>query len=640
MLKKAAFSWLLARTIVAVICSLPLLLPMFGIKIPLGLQGVLATIVQIFSGWPFYMGTYQGLKKFSANMDTLVALGTTAAYLFSFYSIMIDPNRGIYFEISSLLITFILIGRMIEEKAKQRAESGMHALLEMQPQTAKIQKGNEFIEVPVDEVQVGDLFMTRPGEKIPVDGEVIEGDSAIDESMLTGESLPVEKKPGNLVFAASVNQHGTLIAKATRVGADTALSRIIHLVERARESKAPIERLVDKVAKIFVPSVLIIALVTWVLWIVLSDDGKEGLINAVAVLVVACPCALGLATPIVILVACSQAARMGIFIKNAEAIEKAQKIQTLVVDKTGTVTEGNPIVQTFDIDRKYFPIVKTLTEHSEHPASQAILSFLKEKETMSVSSMMSFRSVAGKGINGYFDNRRYYLGSPGYLKEQNIPTEKLESVSEEGMIVALGTEKLFIGYFLLSDQIKKGSDAAIQELKNMQIKTVMLTGDRRKMAKKVADELGFDSYEAEVMPEDKAEFVKKAKQSDRIVGMVGDGVNDAPALAVADVGFAIAEGTDVAMESAGVGLMHSHLQSVVDTIKLSKKSYKKMVQNLVYAFGYNTLGIPLAALGYLNPIIAGIAMALSSISVVLNAVHLETVLKPPTATRFSQNKPF
>lgn len=618
--EKKGLPWLLIRTIVAIICSFPLLLHMFGVPISLGIQGVLATIVQFFSGWPFYVGAIWGFKNRSANMDTLVALGTSAAYLFSFYSIFVDPSRGIYFETSSVLITFILIGRMLEEKSKEKAASGMKALLEMQPDTARVQKNGEFIEIPANEVQVGDIVMTRPGERVAVDGEITEGLSAIDESMLTGESTLVEKEPGDPVFAATINQHGNLQFKATRVGADTTLSRIIRLVEDARKSKAPIERLADKVSGVFVPIVIAISVLTWILWTFLFGNGVEGLISAVAVLVIACPCALGLATPIVILVACSKAAQMGIFIKNAEAIEKAQKLETLLIDKTNTVTTGTLTVQKESLDTNYYSIVKTLAEHSEHPASQAILTYLKEKNVPSEKSMLAFRSTPGRGVSGYFDERNYFLGSPKFLEEQHITPSSHED--EVGTLVFLGTEKLSLGYFVLSDTIRPGSKEAITSLKNLEIKTILLTGDRKNAAEKVGHELEVDAIESEVLPEDKASHVKNAQQSGAIVGMVGDGVNDAPALATADIGFAIASGTDVAMESAGVGLMRSHLNGVVDTIILSKASYKKIVQNLIFAFGYNILGIPLAAFGLLNPIIAGAAMALSSISVVLNAVAL------------------
>lgn len=599
---------------------------MFGVKVSLPIQAILATIVQFFSGYPFYEGALMGIKKRTANMHTLVALGTTAAYLFSFYSIFADPTRGVYFETSSLLITFILIGRMLEDHSKEKAHGGMKALLDMQPNTARVKRRGEYVEVAASEVKMEDIFMVRPGERVPVDGEVVEGESAVDESMLTGESLVVEKSPGDGVFSGTINQHGNLIAKATQVGGKTALSRIIRLVQEAQKTKAPIERLADKVSAIFVPSVLAVSVLTLLLWIFIGNNPTEGIISAVAVLVIACPCALGLATPIVILVACSRAASMGIFIKNAAAIEITQKMKTLLVDKTGTVTEGSLSVEKIVLDAKYLPIVRELSLQSEHPASQAIADALESHDLPPV-HLLAFRSTPGRGINAYFDNRPYFLGSPAYLKESHIPIEKLSAPLEKeaGMIVGFGTERFLLGYFVLSDTIKEGSGEAIGALKKLGIETFMLTGDRYKVAQKVAEELEFDRFKAEILPEEKAAQVKKAKEKGKIVGMVGDGVNDAPALAVADVGFAIASGTDVAMESAAVGLMHSHLSSVVDTILLSKASYKKIVQNLIFAFGYNTLGIPLAAMGFLNPVLAGIAMALSSISVVLNAIHLSKI---------------
>lgn len=612
--------WLLARMIVAAILSFPLLLHMFGLSLPLPIQAILATIVQFFCGWPFYQGAYSNLKRFSANMDTLVALGTSAAYLFSFYTIFIDPSRGLYFETSSVLITFILIGRYLENRSKKKAQSGMHALLEMQPDRARIQKNGEYVEIDAAEVKVGDLFMVRPGERIPVDGEMVEGDSAVDESMLSGESLPVEKHPGSPLFAGTINQHGTLVAKTTSVGEKTALSRIIHLVESAQETKAPIERLADRISAYFVPAVILIALLTWILWSLIAKDGREGLINGVAVLVIACPCALGLATPIVILVATTLAARKGIFIKNAEAIELAQKIEKILIDKTNTVTEGALHVEKITVEGRYYPLLRSLAEHSEHPAAAGILARLKEMEVPAAEKMLAFKAVPGKGVRGFFDERKYFLGSTRFLEENQIPLPSLEE--ESGMIVAFGTDNLSLGYIVLSDQIKEGSLEAVEELKALGIETLLLTGDRRASAKKVADALHFDRFEAEVLPEEKAEVVQKAKKKGVTVAMVGDGVNDAPALAAADVGFAIASGTDVAMESAAVGLMNSHLSGVVDTIHLSKKAYTKMKQNLAFAFGYNILGIPLAAFGFLNPMVAGAAMALSSISVVLNAIHL------------------
>lgn len=621
--EKKGAPWLFIRSIVAIICSFPLLLHMFGVPISLGIQGTLATIVQFFCGWPFYVNTWWGLKRLSTNMDTLVALGTSAAYLFSFYAIFADPSRGIYFETSSVLITFILVGRYIEEKSKERAASGMTALLSMQPDMARVKKGDEFIEVPIEEVKIDDLFMIRPGEKIPVDGKIIEGASTIDESMLSGESIALEKQVGDSIFAGTINQYGSITAQVQKIGEETALGRIIRLVENARNTKAPIERLADKVSSIFIPFVLIISLITWIIWTFILKNPTEGLISAVAVLVISCPCALGLATPIVILVATSKAALRGIFIKNAEAIEKAQKLKKLLIDKTNTVTEGILKVEKMALDEKYLSIVKTLCDHSEHPTALSILKYLKDKNIPSLPSMSSFRASPGRGVTGYFDEKNFFLGSVKFLEEQNVYMDKTELDQEVGNVIVLATEKACLGYFVLSDQIKAGSKEAVESLKKLGIETFLITGDRRKIGEKVAKDLGFDEFEAEVLPEEKASYVEKAKKEGKIVGMVGDGVNDAPALASADVGFAIASGTDVAMESASVGLMHSHLQGVVDTIILSKAAFKKMKQNLSFAFGYNILGIPLAAFGFLNPIIAGIAMALSSISVVLNAVHLQ-----------------
>lgn len=626
--RQKAYRWLIIRMIVAAICCIPLLLHMFGLHIPLAIQGVLATIVQFFSGWPFYVGTGIGLKKFSANMDTLVALGTTAAYLFSFYIIFSNGSRGIYFETSTLIITFILIGRVLEERSKRQAESGMHALLAMQPEYARVSRRGEFVKVPPEEVQVGDVFMVQPGEKIPADGKIEKGESVVDESMLTGESITVEKGVGSPIFAGTINHHGMFIGMATKKGTDTALHHIIRLVQNAQQSKAPIQRLADKTSGVFVPIVLIIALFTWFIWSFIAHEPAEGIINAVSVLVIACPCALGLATPIVILVACSTAASKGIFIKNAEALETAQKIKRVVIDKTNTVTEGTLTVEKALLPESYYPIVKTLCEHSEHPASKGILEFLKQKGVVSVPTMLAFRPVAGRGVSGYFDDRKYFLGSVAFLEEQRTPTQNFQKPLEEeiGMLVALGTEKLGLGYFILSDHIKPGSKVAVDTLKKMGIETILLSGDRKKEAERVATELNFDSFEAEVLPADKVKYIEMAKREGKIVAMVGDGVNDAPALAAADVGFAIGSGTDIAMESASVGLMRSHLIGVIDTITLSKQAYKKIVQNLVFAFGYNILAIPLAALGLVNPIIAAVAMALSSISVVFNALLLNKKL--------------
>jgi len=617
-------SWtpLLFRTLVAAFLSVPLVLPMLGIDVPIGWQAAFATIVQFYSGFPFYVGAYRGLKRRSANMDTLVALGTSAAYLFSFYTLIAAPERGIYFETSAILITFILIGRVMEERSKAKAASGMRALLSMQPQVARIKQGIDFDEVPIDDVKTGDLFMVRPGEKIPVDGKVIDGDSVVDESMLTGESLMVEKNRESPVYGGTVNQHGSIVCQATKVGENTALAHIIRYVEKAQSSKAPIERLADKVSSVFVPIVLVIAVLTFMGWSIFADNPSEGWMSAVAVLVIACPCALGLATPIVVVVATSKAAQQGTLIKDAEAIEKAKKIKKIIIDKTHTITQGKFSVERYEIDEQYFPIVKTLCEHSEHPIAQGLLQFFEEKGITSLIEMLAFRSTPGRGVSGYFDERNYLFGSPTFMQENGVEIEKYAEVLEKqsSAIILLGTEKLALGYFLLSDQLKPGSKEAVAALKGLKIETVMMTGDRHSVAQKVALQLDLDSFEAEVLPQDKAAVVERAKSKGKTVAMVGDGVNDAPALAASDVGFAIGAGTDVAMESASVGLMRSDLRGVYDTIVLSKAAYAVIVQNLIFAFGYNILAIPLAAFGYLHPLVAAAAMALSSVSVVANAL--------------------
>jgi Cu+-exporting ATPase len=626
---KSAGRWLIVRTLVAALFSIPLLLHMFGMPLSPLIQGSLATVVQFFSGYVFYIGAYRGLKRASVGMDTLVALGTSAAYFFSLYVVLFEPSRGLYFETSSVLIAFILIGRLLEQKATERAQGGMKALLSLQPKMSWVKEGDGWKEIPTTEVALDAHFRVRPGERVPVDGEVVEGASAIDESMLTGESLVVEKQVGSPVFAGTVNKHGSLVAKATKVGEETALGHIVRLVRAAQNSKAPIERLADKISSVFVPIVLAVAVITWLLWWLAAGNGAEGVMSAVAVLVIACPCALGLATPMVIIVACAKGAEMGVLVKDAAALEKAQKIERLLVDKTNTVTEGVIKVSRVQLDDRFWPIAKALAEASEHPASGAVADALRQQQIVSL-PMNQFLSIPGRGVQAEFGDKVYFLGSTTYLAEQGVDREALDRALEEevGMVVALGTKEELLGYFTLSDEIREGSREAVKALQERGIEVILLTGDREKVAEEVANALGVDLFEAEVLPAEKADRVKDAKTAGKVVGMVGDGVNDAPALAAADVGFAIGSGTDVAMESASVGLMRSHIRGVVHTVDLAKETFKKIKQNLAFAFGYNILGIPLAAFGFLNPIIAGVAMALSSISVVLNALSLQRIRIP------------
>ncbi len=616
------------QTLVAFLCSAPLIVQMFGTFLPIWFQVVLASIVQLGCGYSFYVGTWQGLKRFSANMDTLVVLGTTAAYGYSLYSVFFPGRAHLYFETSALLISFILLGKLLEAKAKVRAQKGMQALMRLQPKLARIIVGAEVKEVPADQVEQGSLFLVRPGERIPFDGVVQEGTSGVDEALLTGESLPVGKKVGSQIFAGTVNQEGLLKASASQVGPDTVLGSIMKIVEQAAASKAPIQRIADKVTGIFVPVVLLIALLTWVAWTFFGQNAVHGLINAIAVLVIACPCALGLATPTVVVVATGLAAKQGILIKDAGVLEIAQKIQTLLVDKTGTVTEGKLAVKQFKVSsafhsQDFLPLVLGIAVLSDHPVSKTVAHHLQELNIASV-SLSDFVNFTGKGVSGKYQGQTYYFGSPAFLSSMNVDISEFDAVwkTEVDRVVALASDSKALGFFLLSDRLRSGAKSAIDALHKLGIKVILLTGDRRSIAEKMAAEIGADGCEAEVLPETKSQRVQEIKKRGEVTAMVGDGINDAPALATADIGFAIGAGTDVAMESASVILMKSELIDVAKTVILAKLSLKKIHQNLYFAFGYNCLLIPVAAFGLLNPLLAGIAMALSSLSVVSNSLLL------------------
>lgn len=619
---------LLIRTACAFALTLPLILHMFGLPLPLWVEIALATGVQFGAGYPFYYGTWQGLKRFSANMDTLVALGTTAAYGYSLYSAFTAGPHHLYFETSALLISFILLGKVFEMKATRHAAAGMTALMKLQPKTARVLIEKETKEIPIEQISKNAIFLVGPGERVPVDGIVIEGSTHLDEAMLTGESIPVKKGEGDPIFAGTVNQETLIKAKATRVGSETALGHIIRMVERATASKAPIQRVADRVTSVFVPLVLGVALVTFLVWIALGFEPVRGLINAVAVLIIACPCALGLATPTVIMVACGKAAKEGILIKNAAVLETAQNIRTLLLDKTGTVTEGElTLLQSTRSDRKpgedFFNLALGLAILSDHPASKAIAAHLKKLKVIP-KEMDHFTAFPGQGVSGQWHGKSYSLGSVPFLESMKVDIAEFENkwIGEQGMIVALARDRECLGYFLLVDQIRHGTREAIEHLHQMGIKVYLLTGDRKVIGERVAQEIGADRYEAEILPEHKADQIDRLKKKGEITAMVGDGINDAPALAKADIGFAIGAGTDVALESASVILMKSELIDVAKTILLAKITYKKIRQNLFFAFGYNSICIPLAAIGLLSPLIAGIAMALSSLSVVLNSLLL------------------
>lgn len=620
-------SWIYFQTFGSIILAFPLVIPMlgelFGFKWNLSpiLQLILATLVQFGGGYSFYVSTFKGLKSFSANMDTLVALGTSAAYFFSLFALLFHFSDHLYFETSAVLIALILLGRFFEHRSTEKARGGMKALLKMQAKEASIKVGNEIKTIPIDQVKKGDILLIRPGERVPVDGEILAGDSHLDEAMLTGESLPVGKKVGDRALAGTVNGEGSLEVRADRLGKETSLGNIIRMVKEAQGSKAPIQRIADKISGIFVPVVLGIALVTFMIWGLGFSNWMEGLLCGIAVLVIACPCALGLAVPTVIMVACGVGARNGILIKDATGLERANKLTTFIVDKTGTVTEGKLSVADYktEIEKEEFlNIAVSLASRSDHPVSKAIATLGTGKE------VTDFKLHSGKGLSALYNGKKVYLGSPSFFHHENIEMENLEEKvnQETGILALIGVDRQCVGYLVLLDKIKGDSKEAIEKLHNLGKKIYLISGDRKAVVEEVGKAIGVDGFFAEVLPEDKADHVKKLKDKGDVVGMVGDGVNDAPALALSDVGFAVAEGTDVAMENAAIGLMRSNMTNLLMALSLSKKTFVKIRQNLFFALIYNCLGIPLAAAGLLNPMIAGGAMALSSISVVLNSLSL------------------
>jgi Cu+-exporting ATPase len=606
---------------------------MFGAEthddvLPRWLQLLLATPVQFWIGWRFYVGGANAIRGGAGNMDVLVALGTSMAWAYSFVVTVWDlHHQHVYFEASATVITLVLLGKILEARAKARTSAAIEALAKLQPQIARIERGGELVDVPVATLIPGDVFVVRAGEAMPVDGEVIEGTSSANESMLTGESLPVTKAAGDRVFAATINGDGLLRCRATGVGSHTLLAGIIRLVEEAQGSKAPVQRLADKVAAIFVPVVTLIALLTFVAWWTLAGDFTQALVNAVAVLVIACPCALGLATPTAIMVGTGQGAKAGVLIRNAVALELAEKLKVLVVDKTGTLTEGRPVVT--DIVKVggsntalLLQLAASLEQGSTHPLAAAIVARARA-DGLALAMPQNVVTTAGRGLQGEVDGRRVQLGSMTWMKEQGWPTPEADALAHAGRsVVAVVADEMLLGFIGIADPLRASSKAAVARLNRLGIEVVMITGDNAGTAKAVAHEAGIEHFEAEVLPGDKAAAVNKLKGAGRLVGMAGDGINDAPALAAADVSFAMAAGSDVAMQAADVTLMRDDLTGVADAISLSRATLSKIRQNLFFAFIYNVLGIPLAALGMLNPVIAGAAMAMSSVSVVSNSLLL------------------
>ncbi|QTL51411.1 heavy metal translocating P-type ATPase [Priestia aryabhattai] len=604
-------------------------------------QLALATPVQFVVGKQFYVGAFKALRNKSANMDVLVALGTSAAYFYSLYSSLKSLGSSahtdqLYYETSAILITLILLGKLFEANAKGRSSEAIKKMMGLQAKTAVVIRDGAEVEIPVEEVQKGEVIFIKPGEKVPVDGEIIEGQSALDESMLTGESVPVDKNIGDKVIGATLNKNGFLKIKATNVGRETALAQIIKVVEEAQGSKAPIQRLADYISGIFVPIVVGIALLTFFVWYIWIAPGEfaPALEKLIAVLVIACPCALGLATPTSIMAGSGRAAEFGILFKGGEHLEATHKIDTILLDKTGTVTNGTPELTDVRIAQGYeenelLQLVASAERLSEHPLAQALVAGIKNKG-IEIQDPLSFEAIPGYGVKATVQERELLVGTRKLMNQYkvNIDTalEEMTNLEREGktaMLVALDGK--YAGMLAVADTIKATSKEAVSTLKEMGLEVMMITGDNRQTAQAIAMQAGIEHVIAEVLPEGKAEEVKKLQQQGKKVAMVGDGINDAPALALADIGMAIGTGTDVAMEAADITLMRGDLMSIADAIEMSRKTISNIKQNLFWAMGYNTLGIPIAAVGLLAPWVAGAAMAFSSVSVVLNALRLQRV---------------
>lgn len=606
-------------------------------------QFVLATIVQFWAGFDFYKATIPALKHRTANMDTLVAIGTTVAYVFSvfvtFFPQLLNGSAGLmpYFDVSTIVIALILLGRYLEARAKLGTSEAIKKLIGLAAKKARVLKNGNEIEVDIKDVKVGDLIRVRPGEKIPVDGEITEGESGIDESMVTGESMPKDKTKGDKVIGATINKTGSFIFKAEKIGSETMLSQIIKMVEEAQGSKAPIQRLADLISSYFVPAVIMLAILTFVFWYLFGGEPRfiHAMLSAVAVLIIACPCAMGLATPTAIMVGTGLGATSGILIRDAESLETAHKINAIIFDKTGTITVGKPKVTDFlpaeNSDKaNILSLVFSLEEISEHSLSDAIAEYAKVNGAKKQETK-NFKAVAGKGVKGEVSGSIVLIGTQKLMTDEKVENlngfdkQVNEFLKDAKTIAYVGVDKQVVAVFAISDEIKESAKSAILKLKKMKIETIMLTGDNSKTAKVVGDEVGVDKVLAEVLPGDKENEVKKLQKTGKIVAMVGDGINDAPALAASDVGIAMGTGTDVAIEAADITLVNKDLNSVASAINLSKKTMKTIKLNLFWAFAYNIILIPVAMLGFLNPIFASLAMAMSSVSVVTNSLMLKRI---------------
>ncbi|MFB6455016.1 heavy metal translocating P-type ATPase [Chitinophaga sp. Hz27] len=650
-LHRNKFETLRKKAIWSIIFSVPLvIIGMIYMNMPYAnyIMWALATPVVLIFGRQFYVNAWRQAKHRAANMDTLVALSTSIAYIFSVFNTLLPEfwhSRGlhahVYFEAAAVVITFILLGRLLEERAKSNTSSAIKKLIGLQPKTVQlIQDNGETVEVPLSQVKVGDLLLVKPGEKIPVDGAVTTGSSYVDESMISGEPLPVLKENGAEVFAGTINQKGVLRFKALKVGGDTMLAQIIKMVQEAQGSKAPVQKLVDKIAGIFVPVVTGLAILTLIAWLIFGGDNgfTQGMLAMVTVLVIACPCALGLATPTAIMVGVGKGAENGMLIKDAESLELAHKINAVVLDKTGTITAGKPAVTGIQwkagIDtERAARLLYSIEQQSEHPLASAIVKYLNVNETIQPEH---FNSVTGKGVEATYSGKKYYAGSRNYINSLGVKVgAQLEAQSDRWLadaatVIWFADEREALAAVAIADQIKETSAAAVKKLENMGVTVYMLTGDNEQTAKIVAEKTGITHFKANVLPADKAAFVEKLQKQGNVVAMAGDGINDSHALAQADVSIAMGKGTDIAMDVARMTLISSDLLMIPKAIKLSRQTVKLIRQNLFWAFIYNLIGIPLAAgilypvNGFLlNPMIAGAAMALSSVSVVANSLRLK-----------------
>ncbi|MBU7439113.1 heavy metal translocating P-type ATPase [Paraburkholderia fungorum] len=646
----------LAAVVVSAVLTLPLVLPMvgewFGLHTMLSpwLQFSLASIVQFVFGARFYRAAYRAVRAGAGNMDLLVALGTSAAYGISVYELATHGGdmTHLYFEASAVVITLVRFGKWLEARAKRQTTDAIRALNALRPDRARIRVGADEREVPLAQVRVGTVVIVRPGERVPVDGAVLEGRTHIDESLITGESLPVPKQASDPVTAGSINGEGAIAVTTTAIGAETTLARIIRLVESAQAEKAPIQRLVDRVSEIFVPAILAIAALTLVGWLIAGAGGETAILNAVAVLVIACPCALGLATPAAIMAGTGVAARRGVLIKDAEALETAHRVNIVAFDKTGTLTLGQPSVTAFEaldgIGRdEALALAAAVQRHSDHPLARAVVQAATQSRVAPIASITpvaaftasAARAVPGRGVEADVNGRTLALGSTRWLNELGIVlpapfAERAKQLEAAGNTVSWLMQRAplapaALALIAFGDTVKPSARAAVERLAQMGIKSVLVTGDNQGSAASVAQALGIAEFHAEVLPDDKARVIRDLKiRSAGIVAMVGDGINDAPALAAADIGIAMATGTDVAMQAAGITLMRGDPALVADAFDISRRTWRKIQQNLFWAFVYNLIGIPLAAFGLLNPMLAGAAMAFSSVSVVTNALLLRT----------------